>query len=272
MDPELLEAFQTEAVEHLQSMEQELMDAEHGRHDPEAAKRMFISAHTVKGGAAMLGMVEAQLLAAAMEEVLGRHREARDFPDEETALLLLQGSGLLRGLVMETEVGERGALARHLANELRGRIGEPEVTAPTAPIVPEQLTPSSALRHVWRALLVDQSPASRMVAGMVLKDAGYQVDAVADGRDALQRLANGPYDLLVTGLEARSMSGIDLAAAARNASGGADLFVVVLADPAAQKGAGAAGGIVDEWVASGVEGQQRLRELAARIQDQKRQK
>src|SRR5437868_15060728 len=139
MDPELLEAFQTEAVEHLQRMEQDLIDAERTRNEPDVAKRLFIAAHTVKGGAAMLEMHEAHMLAAAMEELIGGYRDRREFPDDETVLLLLQGSGLLRGLVTDLEVGERGALARHLANELNARMGHPDVAVPTAAVFPGQI-------------------------------------------------------------------------------------------------------------------------------------
>jgi CheY-like chemotaxis protein/HPt (histidine-containing phosphotransfer) domain-containing protein len=275
MDQELLEAFQAEAVDHLHALEQELMDAERARSDPDSAKRMFISAHTVKGGAAMLGMHEAQALAAAMEQVLGRYRDAHSFPEGETTLLLLQGCGILRGLVMDTEVGERGSLARNLANKLLSQIGEPEVAPPTAPVVGEReaTVSSTVLRpRVWRALVVDQAPAARMVAGMVLRDVGFEVDALADGDEALRRLATGGYDLLVAGVKTRSLSALDLIKAVRRGANGGGIPVVVIGEASPRLRQAAATLDVADWIPAGADGQQQMRSAARHVQQRGEQR
>ncbi len=54
-------------------------------------------------------------------------------------------------------------------------------------------------------LLVEDSATVRMLESMLLIEAGFEVDAVADGREALARATAQPYSLLVTGVETRGL-------------------------------------------------------------------
>jgi DNA-binding response OmpR family regulator len=68
---------------------------------------------------------------------------------------------------------------------------------------------------------------------------GYIMDAVAEGAEALARALREPYQLVVTGVETR---GLDLAAAPRQAPGGAALPIIVVSLPQRRDwGAAAAG-------------------------------
>jgi two-component system, cell cycle sensor histidine kinase and response regulator CckA len=68
-----------------------------------------------------------------------------------------------------------------------------------------------------RVLLVEDEEAVRRLAEIVLRDAGYAVDAAAGPGEALAFVRNDPHlDLLVTDVAMPDMSGRDLVAAARD--------------------------------------------------------
>src|SRR5947208_3454518 len=52
-------------------------------------------------------------------------------------------------------------------------------------------------------------------AAMQLSDAGFQVDALADGAEALVRILEGSYALVIASVETRGLRGLDLATALR---------------------------------------------------------
>jgi CheY-like chemotaxis protein len=57
-----------------------------------------------------------------------------------------------------------------------------------------------------RVLIVDDDPNLRDVVKLILAGPGNEIDSVADGQAALERLAQQAYDLVVCDL---SMSGLD---------------------------------------------------------------
>jgi two-component system chemotaxis sensor kinase CheA len=77
---EFLDMFRDEANERLDSMVDTLLALESGSAGPDALDSLFRDAHTIKGGAGMLGLDDAQTLAHAIEDVLESVREAGDFP------------------------------------------------------------------------------------------------------------------------------------------------------------------------------------------------
>jgi len=261
---ELLKAFQDEALGHLDSLEGYLLDEETAYDDPEVIKSMFISIHTVKGGSAMLDMKAAWLLSHAMEDVVFECREGASFPEPEVASLLLQGSGILRGLIAGSTRAAPDSTVEHLAAELRSRLKQPAREAIAPAVGRVRATPRPI--RTWRGLVVDESPTVRMVHGMVLKDAGYQVDAVADGQDALRRIRGTDYDILVAGARAKSLGGLELVAEARRERPAEQLAIILSgqADPDDQPPPELA---VEGRVAAGVEGQQQLLQLARSIKE-----
>ena len=77
---EFLELFRDEANERLDNMVDALLALEAGRADPDAIDSLFRDAHTIKGGAGMLGLDDARTLAHAVEDVLEAVRDSGDFP------------------------------------------------------------------------------------------------------------------------------------------------------------------------------------------------
>jgi PleD family two-component response regulator len=64
--------------------------------------------------------------------------------------------------------------------------------------------------HPCRILVVDDKPAIRRLNSELLMEAGYEVDAVADGVMAWDALKRNHYDLLITDNLMPKMSGIEL--------------------------------------------------------------
>jgi chemosensory pili system protein ChpA (sensor histidine kinase/response regulator) len=61
-----------------------------------------------------------------------------------------------------------------------------------------------------RVLLVDDSVSVRKFVGGMLERAGFRVVAARDGAEALQQLAEGPVDVVVTDLEMPRLNGYEL--------------------------------------------------------------
>jgi two-component system cell cycle response regulator len=65
-------------------------------------------------------------------------------------------------------------------------------------------------------LLAEDDPVTRMLMTRFLKNAGYDVDAVANGSEALDKMTKRYYPMLVTDWEMPEMDGIALCKAVRN--------------------------------------------------------
>jgi two-component system cell cycle response regulator len=65
-------------------------------------------------------------------------------------------------------------------------------------------------------LLAEDDPVTRMLMTRFLKKAGYEVDAVANGTEALDKMTKRYYPMLVTDWEMPEMDGVALCKAVRN--------------------------------------------------------
>jgi two-component system chemotaxis response regulator CheY len=65
-------------------------------------------------------------------------------------------------------------------------------------------------------LIVDDSASMRQLVTFALKDAGYDVIAAVDGKDALGKLNGAKVDMVVTDLNMPNMDGITLIKQLRN--------------------------------------------------------
>ena len=61
-----------------------------------------------------------------------------------------------------------------------------------------------------RLLVVDDEENVRFTTAAILEQEGYEVEAAADGTEALQRVARGRFDLVLTDLRMEDMDGITL--------------------------------------------------------------
>jgi two-component system chemotaxis sensor kinase CheA len=172
-DAGLTELFRDEATQRLDQMDTALLAVEAGDAGAEAVDSLFRNAHTIKGGAGMLGFDDVHALAHGAEDVLASVRDAGVFPPE-LAAQLLRATGALRAQL--TGAGEAiDGLLDDLASS-RAVVGDggvpapgstttdagaaqvtdpPATTAPESPVaaasVPEaEASPPASLRHTLR--------------------------------------------------------------------------------------------------------------------------
>ncbi len=102
----ILVYFIEEAKEHLQTLEQGLMNLQTNSQDNEMVNEMFRAAHSIKGGAAMLGYDSIRRTAHRLEDCLKVVKEQPGTAiDQESEDLFLRGFETLEELVSHLEQG-----------------------------------------------------------------------------------------------------------------------------------------------------------------------
>lgn len=137
--PNLLELFVTESDELLRQLEHGLLRLEEDPPDTEVVHQVFRAAHTIKGGAGMLGLDAVVEVTHVLEGALDRLREGRLAPTRPLVDVLLRGKDVLDRLVATAATGAAPSLdddARDVVAMLRRYLGvqaaEPDVPAPVA--------------------------------------------------------------------------------------------------------------------------------------------
>jgi chemotaxis protein histidine kinase CheA len=108
MDPEkqkqITMYFIEEATEHLQTIEGGLLNLQETLDEPETINEIFRAAHSIKGGAAMLGFTSIQHLAHIFEDQFKVLRENTKIPiDQELQTLFLSGYDKLQELLEQLQ-------------------------------------------------------------------------------------------------------------------------------------------------------------------------
>jgi two-component system cell cycle response regulator len=90
-------------------------------------------------------------------------------------------------------------------------------------------TSSSAppAQPAWRILLVDDEPTQRLIMARLLKRAGYEVEMASNGREALAKLEQGDFPLMITDWEMPEMDGIALCSALRSKEKGYTYIILL---------------------------------------------
>lgn len=136
-DPEVLELAREEANECLDRIEQNLLALETGSAGSEVLEVLFRDAHSVKGGAGMVGWQEAASIAHAMEDRLSDARDRGALP-ASLADPLLQATDALR----RTVAGETGLAESAIELVRAAETGdEPEGEAPEVAAPPDEPAP-----------------------------------------------------------------------------------------------------------------------------------
>src|SRR5262245_12206466 len=89
-------------------------------------------------------------------------------------------------------------------------------------------------------LVVDDYPVIGRMLGVQLRRQGYQVVTALDGQEALDRLAEGPIDLVITDLSMPGMDGLELLRRLRARDRYRDLPVIMLTASGVSESAAAA--------------------------------
>ena len=91
--------FIEEAKEHLDTLEKGLLDLEATMQDPETLQELFRAAHSVKGGAAMLGFGSIQKTSHRLEDAFKILKENPIEANQKLETLFLKGFDTLRALL-----------------------------------------------------------------------------------------------------------------------------------------------------------------------------
>jgi two-component system chemotaxis sensor kinase CheA len=126
-EEEFFQIFRDEANERLDSMVDSLLALEGGNGGSAAIDSLFRDAHTIKGGAGMLGLDDVRTLAHAVEDVLGSVRDSGEFPPA-LAEPLLRAADALR-----SSVAGAGGPVVDLLDELAERRATLTGVAPPSP-------------------------------------------------------------------------------------------------------------------------------------------
>ncbi len=113
---------------------------------------------------------------------------------------------------------------RRIVNNLEGegRFGNTEM-----PSEPQQADGNNGTGGA-RILLAEDSQTNRLVAMAILRRAGFQVDSVADGFEAVQAARRFPYDIILMDVSMPGMDGLEAAREIRG-SRGAERSVPIIA-------------------------------------------
>jgi chemosensory pili system protein ChpA (sensor histidine kinase/response regulator) len=96
-------------------------------------------------------------------------------------------------------------------------------------------TPGRAASARKRVLLVDDSISVRRFVGQMLEKAGFEVTTAADGSEAIARVADSAFDVVVTDLEMPRVNGYELIDELRRRPSTRALPVIVLTTRAGDK-------------------------------------
>jgi two-component system, chemotaxis family, sensor kinase CheA len=159
-DAGLTELFRDEAVQRLDEMDTALLANEAGDAGTETVDSLFRNAHTIKGGASLLGFDDIRILAHAAEDVLASVRDAGVFPPPLAAPLLRATAAIRAQLAGTTEPvdGLLDDLAASRAPVTSGR-RVPAAVAPDPVAAPPAGPPASGAAEP-AAAEADISPAS----------------------------------------------------------------------------------------------------------------
>jgi len=192
----ILSYFIEEARDHLATIEQVLLSLRDSMSDPELINELFRAAHSIKGGAAMLGLTSIQRTAHRMEDFFNifRSRPGGVPVDQHLETLLLQafdGLAMLleelqspRGLTEEvgnTTLAELEPVFQETERHIQNLLGEGPVSAPVSPPAARTLQQDMAevvpqqLRQMLELFKRGEQPGVRdqlVAANAVLKEIG----------------------------------------------------------------------------------------------------
>ncbi len=92
---------------------------------------------------------------------------------------------------------------------------------------PQSPSDNSPAQPAWRILLVDDEPTQRLIMARLLKRGGYEVEMAANGREALAKLEQGDFPLMITDWEMPEMDGVALCRALRSKEQGYTYIILL---------------------------------------------
>jgi two-component system chemotaxis sensor kinase CheA len=137
--------FATEAEGRLDALVDQLLELEKGGANPEVVASLFREAHTIKGGAAVVGMPHVARVAHALEDLLEEVRRERRGVDTALIDAVLAGVDAIRTLIPIAVAGQEHEQAAFDAEQrLRIAVGGPPVVDDKAAVAPDVAAPAAS--------------------------------------------------------------------------------------------------------------------------------
>jgi signal transduction histidine kinase/CheY-like chemotaxis protein len=137
-------------------------------------------------------------------------RAIRDLPGlRAPALILLSSIG--HSLAAErAEALFAAILSKPLRlSQLQDRLCEIVGVSDAVPLAPAQSPEPPVTSASLRILVAEDNPANQVVARRLLERLGYRADVAATGREALERVARSPYDVILMDVQMPEMDGLE---------------------------------------------------------------
>lgn len=108
-----------------------------------------------------------------------------------------------------------------------------------------------------RILTVDDSASVRQMVSFTLSKAGYEVSEAVDGKDGIDKVGGGKFDLIITDLNMPNVDGIQFITSVRKTAGYAFVPILMLSteSQAEKKDAGRKAGATG-WIVKPFNGEQ----------------
>ena len=145
-EEEFRRLFETEAQQRLTALAEHALELERRAHDPEVVNAMYRHAHTLKGGAGIVGFGMLAEVLHEFESFLEELRAGRRSPDAATADVVLAAVDAVRDMVARAMTGEEQAAAAALARAALARGGH-QPAPPATEVVPVEPAPVEPARR-----------------------------------------------------------------------------------------------------------------------------
>ncbi|MGL1931469.1 MAG: chemotaxis protein CheW [Desulfotalea sp.] len=115
-DDEILQGFVEESLEHLSSIENDLLTIEEGGADidEDLVNKVFRAAHSIKGGAGFMGLTAIQEISHASENILGLIRNQTLVPTPEIVNVLLIAMDQLQAMIEDVHESNNVDITSHV--------------------------------------------------------------------------------------------------------------------------------------------------------------
>jgi CheY-like chemotaxis protein/HPt (histidine-containing phosphotransfer) domain-containing protein len=131
-------------------------------------------------------------------------------------------------LVMPLLVSRMVELLRAGPQGVTGVLEDDEPEVSTSAFLEERPGTGHKSQACGHILLAEDSPANQFVARAMLSKAGYQVDIVENGQQAVDAFTRGGYDLILMDLRMPEMNGLEATAAIRASENGKSIPIIAM--------------------------------------------
>jgi two-component system chemotaxis sensor kinase CheA len=211
-DQEIMESFVAEAREHLDAVEDDLLNLEKHKNNPDRAvvDKVFRAIHSVKGAAGFIGQGNMTRLAHVMETLLSRMRAGEIRPESEYVNALLAGVDLIAGMLDDMEhcnevdiTSVHDRLSSLLDQEPSPKVKEEVSSA----VEPEERIAGSAADLVVETSVLDKSGVDFSMLDKLMVQAGELVQVrnqhllSVDDSDPVSRSISKRLDMVTSELQ-----------------------------------------------------------------------